>query len=397
VALACVQGVVYGAAVFLLSRGARVPLALVLGVAIVLRVVVLSEPPFLSNDLYRYIWDGWVQARGINPYRYVPADAHLAFLRDAEVYPNINRATYAHTIYPPGAEIVFLAVTRIAAALSLPPVLAMRLGMVFLEAIGVVAMLRLLSRAGLPRSRILIYAWNPLPLWEFAGNGHVDAIAVCFVALGLLAASAGRGRLSAVALALAVLVKFLPLVLAPALWRRGDWKAAGVFFAVLAACYLPYLSVGAGVFGFLGGYTKQEHLASGQGIFLSGLLGLPAPVFFTLFALALAGLALWMLVRPGGDTARRAGLLIGVLLLGLSPHYPWYYAWALIPAVITASPALIYLSCASFLLYLNPTHTQLFWPAIMFIPFPALWILESSSFFEKKEPKKLLLLQSREF
>jgi len=380
VALACVQGVIYGAAVVLLLRGARISLALVLGVAVLLRAVVLCEPPFLSNDLYRYIWDGWVQARGINPYRYVPADAHLAFLRDAVVYPNINRATYAHTIYPPGAEMLFLAVSRIGAVLSLPPVLAMRLGMLGMEAIGMAAMLRLLALRGVPPSRILIYAWNPLPVWEFASSGHVDAIAVCFVALALLAASQRNGVASAAALGLAVLTKFLPGVLAPALWRRGDWKAAGVFFAVFATCYLPYLSVGAGVFGFLGGYTRQEHLTSGQGVFLADLLGLSGPVYFLLFGAVLLVVAVWMLRYPNGDAARRSGLLIGVLMLGLSPHYPWYYAWALVPAVFVASPALIYLSCASFLLYLNPSHTQLFWPALVFIPFAVLGILESSAF-----------------
>ena len=70
-------------------------------------------PPFLSTDIFRYVWDGQVQAAGINPYRYVPAAPELAPLRDAMVYPNINRADYAPTIYPPAAQMFFLAVTRL--------------------------------------------------------------------------------------------------------------------------------------------------------------------------------------------------------------------------------------------------------------------------------------------
>jgi hypothetical protein len=89
-----------------------------------------------------------------------------------------------------------------------------------------------------------------------------------------------------------------------------------------------------------------------------------------------------------------------VVLLGLSPHYPWYYAWALVPAVVTGSWALMYLSAASFLLYLNPGHTALFWPGCVLVPFMALgaWELtkESSSFL-KKRTKKLLLWAAGRF
>ena len=67
----------------------------------------------MSTDIFRYVWDGRVQAAGINPYRHVPADAALQHLRDDAIYPYINRADYAPTIYPPMAQIVFFLVTRI--------------------------------------------------------------------------------------------------------------------------------------------------------------------------------------------------------------------------------------------------------------------------------------------
>jgi alpha-1,6-mannosyltransferase len=86
--------------------------AIILICAAACRLVCLFSPPFLSTDIFRYVWDGQVQAAGINPYRYIPADAHLAFLRDLDIYPHINRRTYAHTIYPPGAQMLFLLITR---------------------------------------------------------------------------------------------------------------------------------------------------------------------------------------------------------------------------------------------------------------------------------------------
>lgn len=79
---------------------------------------VVVAPPFLSSDIYRYVWDGRVLAAGINPYRYIPTDPHLAALRDAKVFPEINRANYAPTIYPPAAEAIFFAVVRIGGSVT---------------------------------------------------------------------------------------------------------------------------------------------------------------------------------------------------------------------------------------------------------------------------------------
>src|SRR6185312_15329153 len=84
---------------------------LIFAVGILLRVYVLLFDPLLSTDIFRYIWDGRVQAAGINPYRYFPAHDALAPLRDTTIFPRINRADYAVTIYPPVAEFFFLIVT----------------------------------------------------------------------------------------------------------------------------------------------------------------------------------------------------------------------------------------------------------------------------------------------
>ena len=88
--------------------------------------------PLLSTDIYRYIWDGRVQAAGINPYRYFPAHDALAHLRDATIFPRINRADYAVTIYPPVAEFFFLIVTRIGESVTV-----MRLALLGCEAVSV--------------------------------------------------------------------------------------------------------------------------------------------------------------------------------------------------------------------------------------------------------------------
>ena len=105
---------------------------LIFGIGIVLRAYVLLFDPLLSSDIFRYVWDGRVQADGINPYRYFPAHDAVAHLRDAIIFPKINRADYAVTIYPPVAEFFFLIVTRISENVNV-----MRLALLGCEAVSV--------------------------------------------------------------------------------------------------------------------------------------------------------------------------------------------------------------------------------------------------------------------
>ena len=109
VASLCVAGALWLLAVAIVRRGRLPPrtIWLVLGVAVAMRLLTLTAPPVLSSDLYRYVWDGRVQLAGINPYRYLPAADELAFLRDDAVYPHINRAEYALSVYPPAAQVIF--------------------------------------------------------------------------------------------------------------------------------------------------------------------------------------------------------------------------------------------------------------------------------------------------
>lgn len=389
VVLTCVQGLVYLCAVAILLWCRPKPsLLFILGTAIILRLIVVGPAPFLSTDIYRYIWDGWVQAAGINPYRFIPDDPHLAFLRDTAVFPHINRASYAHTIYPPAAQICFLLSSALVKLVHLPPVLGMKLAILGFEAAAMGAMLLVLDAAGLPRARILIYAWNPVAVWEFAGSGHVDAIALCAIAFALLAACRARHGLAGALLGAAVLTKFLPIILAPALWRRWEWKFPAALFATIIILYLPYVSIGWAVFGFLGGYTTQEGIASGHGVYVLDLIALITPVPALAAKLYLGGLGLvlaatglffvWRqrLALPGPALSRHiagAALAMGLLLMaGLGAHYPWYYPFLLLPACVVAAPAALYLVTASALLYLNPSHTNPLWPAIVFIP--AIWL-----------------------
>src|SRR5215468_10068014 len=176
-------------------------------------VLVPLDPPRLSTDIYRYIWDGRLQGAGVNPYLYIPVDPRLAGLRDDKIYPNINRKEYAHTIYPPVAQAFFFVVTRVTQ--SIPGFKGM-LVLVDLVTMGLAA--ATLRAIGQPAERVIAYAWHPLPIFEFAGAGHIDALMICFIALALFARANQKFGIAGVALGAATLVKFFPVILLPAIY-----------------------------------------------------------------------------------------------------------------------------------------------------------------------------------
>ena len=375
----------YFAAVALVLRAPppRWAIAWVLGIAVVARLALVATPPFMSSDVFRYVWDGRVQAAGINPYAHVPNDPALAGLRDGKVYPNINRLDYARTIYPPAAQSVF----RAAQALG-DSVTATKAALLLLEAAGMCAMWRLLVIAGLPPARLLIYAWNPLAIWSVAADGHIDGAAIGLLGLALLAAVGGWRALSGVLLAAAILTKFLPLAVAPALWRRWDWRMPVACLLAIAAMYACYAGFGWGVgwrvLGFLPTYTTEEGLAQGSGFWALGTLGhavaLPpwaGRAYVAACALALVGLAAWMAFRQRqaegtrADAVRLCGntaLLAAGAVCAMSAHYPWYYAWLALPCCVRPYRSVLYLSAAPILLYCDPFHDEMLFPTLVFVP-----------------------------
>jgi hypothetical protein len=304
---------------------------LIFGIGFLLRIYVLLFDPLLSTDIFRYIWDGRVQAVGINPYRYFPAHDTLAHLRDAVIFPRINRADYAGTIYPPVAEFFFLMVTRIGENVNV-----MRLALLGCEAVIVTLVILFLRRMERPTTRVVAYFWHPLPIWEIANNGHVDALAVALMMLGLWVALTGRAMRGAVMIALGILVKpYVAPALAP-IWRPWDWKMPLAVIAVIAICYLPYLSAGWGVFGFLTqGYLTEEGILSGDDLWLLSIWRLvfgahrgDVVAFAAVAALIMLFIALSAARRPNRTIASSladTNMLLLVALLLLSPNYPWYF------------------------------------------------------------------------
>jgi Glycosyltransferase family 87 len=328
---------------------ASVVLILLGGIAIQLAAV--SAPPQNSNDLYRYIWDGRVQAAGIDPYEYVPAARQLTGLRNEFLwYPGaeycvspayvsehpgaelaagctaINRPTVP-TIYPPVAEAYFLGVHYLPSADdSTTPIQATTA----LAAVLVTVLLLFgLGRLGRDVRMAALWSWCPTVALEAGNSAHVDVIAVGIAAAALLVLATARTTrrtvLGGALLGLAIATKLIPALTIPAVLRRRPVTVLAAAGSAVVAVYVPHvIAVGSKVIGFLPGYLKQEGYTSGArfgiiGLFATGRAAIAAAV------LVLAVVALAVLRFSDPDQPWRGAVVMTAAALAVTtPHYQWY-------------------------------------------------------------------------
>lgn len=361
------------------------------------RVLLLPlDPPRLSTDIYRYIWDGRVQGSGVNPYLFRPVDPQLARLRDNAIYPRINRKEYAHTIYPPVAQMFFLIATRVTQS-----VVGFKTIFIVIDLVTIGLIAATLRAVGQPAERVIAYAWHPLPIFEFAGSGHVDALMIFFIAVALWARVRGKFGLVGFALAAAALVKLIPIVLLPAFYQRWDRKLPITFAATVVLCYLPYLfGTGVRVLGFLPEYAQEEGLQNGARYYLllliDTILGwcgvvhdMPPAVFNGLALALLAGIAVWVFFRQpplGKETDENKGLWISsgfvlafVFTVLLSSYYPWYYSWLALFLCFVPNSAALALTLIVWPLYrslIEQSENDLFrFESRVFLPLVAVFLV----------------------
>lgn len=302
----------------------RAALLVVLAGGLVFRLALVPTVPLLSDDLYRYLWDGRVVAAGVSPYRHAPTAPELEHLRDAQVWPLINRPS-ERTIYPPVAQGVFMVAHR--AGLRTPT--AWKLSTALVDAAACAVLAAALARLGRDPRGVVAYAWNPLPVLAFGHSGHLEAFVVLAVVAATLAWARGWTRRAGLLLGLAGGLKLYPLLVVPAFLRdrTGRWSTgqalavSGLAGGVVLAAYLPLVAAGEQVLGFLTeGYLVEEGYASGGRIRLLRAVGVDGRWLVPLVLGAVVAAA----VRARQHTApARATWLLGAALL-LTLPYPWY-------------------------------------------------------------------------
>ena len=391
---AVLLGALQLASVALLWRRRERPLVWgVVAFAVAFRLAAWTWPPELSSDLHRYAWDGRVQLSGRSPYAGPPSDPSLRGLRDAEIWPRINRPD-APTVYPPGGQVVFLGL----AAVGLDTVGGIKAAATLADLVTLVLIAVALSRRRLPAGRLVLYAWSPLVVSEVAVSGHLDAFVLPLALLALMLSRRRRDRPApedrapgsagpqprppaaapGALIGAAAAMKLYPILLLLALPRRARLRAGAAAAAVLAAGYALYApSAGVRVLGFLPDYFgSAEDFNIGLRALLQEALAPwldhPRPVAMALTALLLAA-ACVHLSRRGGDPLDRAGLVaLAFLLLLPTAAHPWYALWLVPFMVVRPRPAGLWLVLAlplSYLKYDAPGEVMPPWiPVVIWAP-----------------------------
>ena len=333
------------------------------------RVMLLWTEPVLSSDVYRYVWDGRVQAADINPYLYPPNAQELSHLRDGTIFPQINRP-WARTIYPPGAQWLFRAISA-ARPDSVP---FLKTTIVAFDLLTILLLMLLLRTQGLPPVRAILYAWHPLPIFEFAGSGHLDGLMLPFLLLCLLFAARRRNGWAGVTLGVATAIKLYPALLIPALVRRHGARLLLPAAATVGLLYLSYVATaGRDVLGFLPQYLSdpKELFNPGPGALLAFGLGLlfarPTQVAYAILAVVLLAVSLrgTRTADKGLDaTVAELLLLFGTFVTFVQTVHPWYLLWILPLLAIRPSACWLYLSGAIALSYLRYTNDQFRLPVL---------------------------------
>lgn len=218
---------------------------LFLAAAVIIRLLLLPAQPNLSDDIYRFIWDGRLIIQGYNPFDQLPGfyltPENAAPGLSAELYAKLNSQQY-FTVYPPVAQGVFAFASFVFPDSETGATLVIRAVLIGFEA-GTIAILpRLLAFWNFPRERALLYALNPLVILEITGNLHFEGAMVFFFVAGLRFLQIGRTNGAALAIAGAVASKLIPLMFFPFFIRRlflmGGWRSLFVFFALAGLAIL---------------------------------------------------------------------------------------------------------------------------------------------------------------
>jgi alpha-1,6-mannosyltransferase len=332
---------------FATPRFARRVVVTGLVLAAVWHIEFLRVPSGADDDIHRYVWDGRLQRLGYNPYIVVPSDPAAKGLHTPET-SNLNNPDLPSP-YPAGAQLFFRAVTAIQES-----TFALKVAFVLCEFAIVFVLLDVLRCTRRGAHLVLAYAWNPLLAIEVAGSGHVDIVGALLLVVSAAALLRRWRATAAVALGLAIAVKFLPVVLLPLYWKRVRMRDAALAAAVVGLLYVPFLNHGRILIGSVGTYVHSFRFNG--------------PVFALLDQVAPPQLLAGLAVLVGFVTATWIGSAapewspdqfawpMAASLLCAPAVFPWYLLW-LLPFLTSASTLLIIIWTVS----IFPTYVMWHW------------------------------------
>ena len=324
---------------------------------VIFRLTMLFTTPTLSDDIYRYVWDGKVASQGINPYQYPPEAEELKPVRDQSIYPHVNHKEIS-TIYPPVSQLVFWGLFKLD-----PSLLAFKAAFFGLDLLTIAILILVLKNLGLNSKRVLLYVWNPLIIVEISGSGHADIIGIFLLTLSLWFLTRKQLLWSNFTLVLSFLTKFIAIFLLPfiTLTKKENKSVLLLFFVIFTTLlYLPYADAGEKLFSGLLIYTAKWRF--NDAIF--SLIFSAVTKFWTqntdsalevskrIIGVIFVSLIVYFIYRFKKDFEKEGNVWIfklGLIFFGgfflLSPTaHPWYLCWLLPFLVVVPNRAWLLLT-----------------------------------------------------
>ena len=223
---------------------------LVIASAMLLRTSLILMTPNLTDDYFRFIWDGLLFAHGYNPYLFLPSQfihgLHTVTGITSSLYTGLNSPDY-YTVYPPVCEFIFGLSAKLAGGNILGNIIIIRLIILMAEFVVIFLLYRLASKLSISPNLVAIYAFNPLVIIELAGNLHLEAVMLLFLVLSVYLLVQKKQLFAAASFGLAVGVKLLPLIFLPLLIKRLGWLKSITFYTIVGATlivlFLPFYSI----------------------------------------------------------------------------------------------------------------------------------------------------------
>jgi len=234
---------------------------LLLILAILLRLVLLVSIPAWSEDYARFLWDGHLVNKGLNPYVHTPEEMVAAFQSEAwmlDLHQVMNSPRY-HSVYPPLNQLIFALAAAISKGDLLVGVVVLRLVLICFDLLAFYLIYQLLRHYRQPVEKVLIYALNPLVIMEIAGNLHFEGMMLTLLLAAIYYLVSKQYTASGAALATATAIKLSPLMLFPALLnhvnKRAFWQFVLTAGIILLLCLAPLTCAGPGYFTSLSLYS----------------------------------------------------------------------------------------------------------------------------------------------
>jgi hypothetical protein len=220
-----------------------------IGGAVLLRLSLLLMTPNLSDDYYRFIWDGLLTVNGMNPYLLTPAE----LINSQQAVPGISDELFQHlnssgylSAYPPVSQFIFWLSAKLAGAGIFGNIIMLRVVILLAESGTLTLLYKLANRFKLPPGTILIYALNPLVIIELTGNLHFEVVMIFFLLLAAYLLINDKLLLSAISMGLAIGTKLIPLLFLPILIKRLGIGRSLRYYLVIGATvlllFIPFLN-----------------------------------------------------------------------------------------------------------------------------------------------------------